>query len=63
MNPIIPNIIFKSALWLRQNDMDLEAKYIVQYYTLNDDQKIIFDMINQKPTYGTYEGKGEGKHG
>ena len=63
MKPIIPNIIFKSALWLRQNDMDYEAKYLVQHYTLNDDQKIILGMINQKPIYGTYEGKGEGKHG
>ena len=63
MKPIIPNIIFKSALWLRQNDMDYEAKYLVQHYTLNDDQKIIFDMINQPAIYGTYEGKMEGNHG
>jgi len=63
MNPIIPNIIFKSALWLRQNDMDYEAKYLVQYYMLTERQQQIFNMINDKQIFGVVEGKMEGNHG
>jgi hypothetical protein len=63
MKPIIPNIIFKSALWLRQNDMDYEAKYLVQYYMLTERQQQIFNMINDKQIFGVVEGKMEGNHG
>ena len=63
MKPLIPNIIFKSLLWLKQNDMEYEAKYLVQHYTLTDRQQQIFDMINDKAVYGVVEGKMEGSHG
>lgn len=63
MKPLVPNIIFKSALWLRQNDMDYEAKYLVSNYTLTERQQQIFNMINDKAIYGVVEGKMEGNHG
>lgn len=63
MKPTIPNIIFKSALWLKQNRMEDEANYLIQYYTLNEDQRNLFASVNDKSIYGTFEGKGEGKHG
>lgn len=63
MKPEIPNIIFKSLLWLKQNNYEYESKYLLGCYTLTLEQKRIYDMINKKDGFGTVEGKAEGQHG
>lgn len=63
MKPEIPNIIFKSLLWLKKNNYAEECQYLVQKYTLTGEQRRIYDGINSPFVYGVFEGKPEGNHG
>lgn len=63
MKPEIPNIIFKALLWLKEHWHETECKYILECYTLTDEQLRIYNYINQDDGFGTVEGKMEGKHG
>jgi len=63
MKPEIPNIIFKSLLWLKKNNHHEECQHLLQNYKLTQEKRNIYEGINSPFVYGVFEGKGEGKHG
>ena len=52
--PLIPNIIFKSLIWLKENGYNEEEQYIIQNYSLTHFQKQFIESIN-KINRKTYE--------
>lgn len=63
MKPPIPNIVFKALLWLKNHWHETECKYLLECYTLTDEQKRIYTMINKDDGFGAVQSKAEGKHG
>ena len=57
MKPEIPNIIFKSLLWLKKNNYQVECQYLIQKYKLTGEQQRIYDTLNQEDVYGVVESK------
>ena len=45
--PLIPNIIFKSLVWLYDNKFYEDYEYLIQKYTLTPDQKQKIELINK----------------
>lgn len=44
--PLIPNIIFKSLIWLKQNRFEEECQYLIQNYSLTPYQKQFYEGLN-----------------
>lgn len=44
--PLIPNVIFKSLLILKQHKDFESCEYILQNYTLHNDQKKMYEQVN-----------------
>lgn len=45
--PLIPNIIFKSLVWLLKNKFYEESQYITQNYSLTPFQKQFIENLNK----------------
>lgn len=45
--PQIPNIIFKSLLWLNENKCFDEVQYLLQNYSLTVDQRQVLESTNK----------------
>ncbi len=44
--PLIPNIIFKSLIWLKENRFEDETQYLLQSYSLTPYQKQFIEGLN-----------------
>jgi len=45
--PTIPNIIFKSLIWLYENKFYEECEYLKQHYSLTPDQQQFYEELNK----------------
>ena len=49
--PLVPNIVFKSIMWLLNNHGIEEAEYLKSHYSLIEDQERLYYQTKQEKQY------------